>query len=138
MSKVIVFGAFDGLHEGHLNFLKQARNFGDYLVVVVARDKNIFRIKNHFPNNTEKQRFSDIRECGLANEVRLGYESDPYKIIEEIKPDVICLGYDQKSFNNNLKEKLKRKGLEPRILTMKSYKSKKFHSSILYKLKVKC
>jgi len=47
--KVLVFGTFDGLHEGHKNFFKQAREFGDFLVVVVGRDSTIVKTKGRPP-----------------------------------------------------------------------------------------
>ena len=48
MKKVMVFGTFDGLHEGHLDFFRQAREYGDYLIVAVARDVNVKKIKKSF------------------------------------------------------------------------------------------
>ena len=41
MKRVLIFGTFDGIHEGHLNLFKQAKKYGDYLIVVVGRDENI-------------------------------------------------------------------------------------------------
>ena len=43
--RIMVFGTFDGLHKGHLNFFKQAKNFAEnsFLIVSVARDKNVFK-----------------------------------------------------------------------------------------------
>ena len=38
MKKVMCAGTFDIVHKGHIYFLEQAKKFGDYLVVVVARD----------------------------------------------------------------------------------------------------
>ena len=41
MKKVIVFGTFDILHQGHLDFFRQAKQYGDYLIVAVAHDENV-------------------------------------------------------------------------------------------------
>ena len=45
MTKVMVFGTFDYLHEGHKDFFRQAKQYGDELVVVVARDETVKQIK---------------------------------------------------------------------------------------------
>ena len=56
MKKVMVFGTFDIFHDGHRDYFKQAREFGDYLIVVVARDENVLKIKGNIPRNNEKAR----------------------------------------------------------------------------------
>lgn len=126
----MVFGTFDGLHEGHLDFFSQALEHGDYLIAVAGRDKNIKKIKGHLPKKSERERYNDLQKCKLVGKPVLGYEDDPYQIIETLKPDVICLGYDQNSFTKNLKKELKKRGLASRIFRMKPYDPKKFHSSI--------
>jgi len=131
MAKVLVFGTFDSLHQGHFSFFKQAKKYGDYLVVIVARDKTVNRVKKRFPLNNEKLRLKEVKQYKLVDEARMGYQDNPYKIIKEINPDVICLGYDQKSFTDNLLKKLKEFGLKTKIYRLKPYKPKKFHSSIL-------
>jgi FAD synthetase len=131
--KVMVFGTFDGLHEGHLNFFEQARERGDFLIAVAGRDVNIKKIKGHFPKNRERDRFSDLQRCKLVDKPVLGYEEDVYMIIETLKPDVICLGYDQVSFSKKLKAELKKRDLKIEIFRMKAYKPKEMHSSILKK-----
>ena len=133
MKKVLVFGTFDGFHQGHLNFLKQAKRYGEYLIVVVARDETIKRIKKHLPFRDENQRLKKIQKCQLVNEAKLGYPNDPYKIISEIRPDIICLGYDQKVFTENLATELKKMDLKTKIYRLKSFKPEKFHSSIIKK-----
>lgn len=45
MKKVLAFGTFDGFHRGHLSFLEQAKSHGNYLIVVVARDKTAEKVK---------------------------------------------------------------------------------------------
>ena len=46
----MVFGSFDLVHKGHVNFLKQAKKLGDELIVVVARDDNIEKVKKRKPS----------------------------------------------------------------------------------------
>ena len=58
-NKVMVFGTFDILHPGHLNFFKQAREFGNFLIAVIARDKTVLKIKGRLPKNNEKKRLKN-------------------------------------------------------------------------------
>src|SRR3989344_1900845 len=149
--KVLVFGTFDGLHEGHLDFFRQARKFGDYLCAVVGRDSTVYRVKEKYPMQGEKERLKAVQECGLVDEAVLGKENNlagehlvdnamlgnknmsPYIIVAEINPDVICLGYDQGGFADKLPEKLKEMGLDIPIHRLKAYLPEKFKSSILNK-----
>ena len=133
MKKVMVFGTFDGVHKGHLDFFKQARKYGDYLIAVVGRDVNIEKIKGKLPKYSEQQRLEFLKKCTLVDMVLLGYEDDPYKIIKEVQPDIICIGYDQNSFNVGLEEKLKGMGLNIKIYILKAYKPDQFKSSIINK-----
>ncbi len=131
MKKVLIFGTFDGLHPGHFNFFEQAKKYGDYLIVVVARDKTVKRIKNRFPSRNEMERLRTLQGCKLINEARLGYENNPYRIIREINPDVICLGYDQKTFTENLPKELEKMKLATKIYKMKPFQPEKYHSLIV-------
>ncbi|PIP23626.1 MAG: FAD synthase [Candidatus Nealsonbacteria bacterium CG_4_10_14_0_2_um_filter_38_17] len=133
MRKVLVFGTFDGLHQGHLCFFKQAGKKGDYLIVVVARDITVKKVKNHLPIRNEKRRLKEVQQCKLVNEAILGHKNNPYRIIEEINPDVICLGYDQKTFTKDLSKELRKMGLKTKIYRMNSYKPKKLHSMFINK-----
>lgn len=130
--KVMVFGTFDIFHEGHRDFFNQAREYGDHLIVVVARDKNVLEAKDRLPENNELARQKKISESGLADKVVLGHLKDKYKVIKEYKPDVICLGYDQKAMMDELKEKLAEFGLsKTRIVRLDSFYPETYKSSIL-------
>jgi FAD synthetase len=138
--KVLLFGTFDGLHEGHKSLFKQARQFGDYIVVVVGRDSTILGTKKRLPKYNEIQRLEAIQESGLVDEARLGNEAalgeklNPYLIIEEIQPDVICLGYDQTYFVDKLPVKLKEMGMDQvKVQRLEAFEPEKYHSSILNK-----
>lgn len=82
--------------------LKEAREYGDYLIVVVARDNVVCEVKGKMPKNNENTRLENMKKLNLADKVRLGCLEDKYEAITEEKPDVIALGYDQKVFVDNL------------------------------------
>jgi len=130
----MVFGTFDIFHPGHRSFLNQAKKYGNYLIVVVARDKTVKVFKKQDTKNKEKVRTKMIQESALADEVILGSLGDKYAIIKKRKPNVICLGYDQEFFIENLKSKLKEFGLiKTEIIRLKSYKPEIYKSSKLRK-----
>ena len=130
--KTMVFGTFDIFHKGHENFLKQARKYGDFLIVVVARDKTVSSVKKQKTKNKEKERVEAIKKSDSADEVVLGNLGDKYSIIRKYKPDVICLGYDQSVFIDKLENKLKEFKLDKtRIVRLKSYYPEKYKSSLL-------
>ena len=85
--KVMVFGVFDLLHPGHLNFLIQARELGDKLIVSIARDLNVFKIKGQRPVHGERQRLEALTLLPVVDKVVLGGLRDPWPHIVKEKPD---------------------------------------------------
>jgi FAD synthetase len=134
MTKVMCFGTFDLFHLGHLNYFKQAKTFGDYLIVIIARDKTkISQAKEAV--FTESERLELIESLMIVDEVILGNEEDHFKVIEEHSPDVICLGYDHQIEEITLREKLAERNLHPKIIRLKPYQENK-HKSTKIKEKV--
>jgi len=133
-TKIMVFGVFDGLHGGHINFFHQARTLDrhPYLVVSVARDRNVRRLKKKTPLYSEKKRLSDLKKSNLANKVVLGGMKDHLPHILREKPDIIALGYDQKFYVKNLKKDLKDKGLLVKVVRLRPYREKIYKSSLLH------
>ena len=131
MKKVIVFGTFDGIHPGHLDFFKQAKEHGDFLVAVVGRDSTVEKIKGKKPANKQQHRLIEVYNVPEVDYVSLGDKEDPYKIIEEQKPDVVCLGYDQNSFTKELENELEKRGIKAEIVRLKAFKEEKYKSSKL-------
>ena len=123
MNSVMVFGTFDVVHPGHLYFLRSAKRYGK-LTVVVARDVNVEKVKSKKPIHSEEKRRSSISKLSMVDEAVLGNPDDPYRIIEEKKPDIICLGFDQDSFTGNLEAELKKRELNPQIIRLTKYVKK--------------
>lgn len=131
MKKVMAFGSFDVLHKGHEHYLNEAKSYGDYLIAVVARDENILKFKGRKPKYDENYRLGEIKKLGFVDKVVLGNKEDVFKVLEKFKPDIICLGYDQKS--GNLEEELGKRGLKTEIVRAKSFKPEIYKSSKLKK-----
>ena len=130
MYKIMCMGTFDILHPGHLDYFRQAKEHGDYLVVIVARDTTVIKEKGRLRNG-EKERLARIAEQPIVDKAILGNEGDKLKIIEQEKPDAICLGYDQKVDETKLQEELQKRGLAPEIIRAKPHYPEKYKSSLL-------
>ncbi len=89
------FGTFDGLHPGHVSYLKQLRELGGPVGVVVARDANVERIKGRPPQNDEISRLAALQQSDLVDLAFLGHMTDFYQSIADHNPEIIGLGYDQ-------------------------------------------
>jgi len=131
MKKVMCFGTFDILHEGHEYYLKAAKKLGDYLVVVAALDETVSSVKKRTPKNNQETRVKRLEELGIADKVILGHSGDKLNVVEDEKPDVLCFGYDQKAFTDHAKEKLQQRGLNVEVVRLKSYHPDKYKSSLL-------
>lgn len=95
--RVVCAGTFDHLHPGHVDFLKQAKALGDELTVIVARDENVYRIKDIKPEHNEDCRKERVEQTGIPDRVVLGSaEKDIYAILRRLSPDILALGYDQR------------------------------------------
>ena len=121
MVKVIATGTFDLLHLGHIYYLKEAKKLGDKLAVVVATDSTVRRLK-HEPVNPEKIRLELIKELKIVNEAHLGHEDDMYEIVEEIRPDIIALGFDQIHDEEKIKAELKKRNIKAKVARLTEYK----------------
>jgi FAD synthetase len=136
-TKIMVFGTFDGIHQGHLSFFKQARALtrNPYLIVSVARNQNVLKIKGKKPFFSEKKRLALIKKNKLADKVVLGGTKNYLPHVIKERPDIIALGYDQRAYVKNLKKDLKNKGILVSIVRLKPYREKTYKNHLLKKRK---
>jgi len=133
MTTVMAFGTFDLLHPGHKYFLKQAKKYGNRLIVVIARDSTVKQIKGKLPRQTENQRLGAILSLKLADKAVLGNLTDKYAAVKKYRPDVICLGYDQTNFTDQLDPELAKLKLAAKIIRIKPFKPHQYKTSIMAK-----
>ncbi len=127
MKKVVATGTFDILHPGHLYYLTESRRLGDELYVIVARDVNV----KHKPSPIipEEQRLQMIRALKPVDHALLGDVHDMFRPIEEIRPDVITLGYNQHFDKSELDSALHARSLSCRVVRIGRYDGGEFSSS---------
>ena len=133
MKKVMCAGTFDIIHPGHLYYLSEAKKYGDKLIVVVARDETSKTFKGKQPIHNEKKRLEAVRMLKIVDEAVLGKHGSIFDIIEDIKPDVICLGYDQNVQKQQLEDELKKRGIKADVIRIAAYMQHVYKSSKLRK-----
>ncbi len=132
MRKVMVFGSFDVLHDGHRYLFHRAKQYADELVVVVARDYNYNSLRGYEPIHDETERLNAVLEESLVDKAILGEKHDVYAVIRRERPAVICLGYDQEFFIDGLRSALEESNLsDTKIIRIDPYKPDELKSSIL-------
>ena len=95
--KKIVFtnGCFDILHLGHVRYLAAAKSHGDVLVVGLNSDRSAQLIKgDDRPIVEQSQRAEVLAALRVVDYVTLFNETDPLKLIECLRPDVLVKGDD--------------------------------------------
>ena len=97
--KRIVFtnGCFDILHYGHVKYLQDARNKGDYLVVAVNSDSSVKKIKaKNRPVIGQSDRVKTVAALSSVDFVVLFNADNPLSLIKALKPDILIKGADWK------------------------------------------
>lgn len=130
---VLAEGTFDLLHYGHVYYLTNAKKLGGEnakLIVIVARDKTVERVKGRKPIIPEDQRRAIVESLKVVDEAILGYEEmDMAKVIEKIKPDIIALGYDKEDMEKRLKQYVKERNLNIEVVRINRFVNRELSSS---------
>jgi FAD synthetase len=129
--KVITFWTFDLIHPGHIYYLSESKKHWDILITIVWLDKTVKKVKWKYPMNNEITRLNNIKNLALSDYVQLWNNKNPYKVLLDFKPDIICFWYDQISFTNWVEEFIKKNELNTKIIIIDSYFPEKFKSSLL-------
>ncbi len=137
---VLATGTFDLLHYGHVYYLTEAKKTGGEdakLIVVVARDSTVERLKGNRPIIPENQRRAVIEALKVVDEAILGYEDmNMERTIEKIKPDIIAVGYDQAEIEERLRRYIADKKLPIKVVRIGRFSEDELNSSTKIKRRV--
>jgi FAD synthetase len=130
---VLASGVFDLLHLGHVKFLEEAKKAGGenaWLLVIVARDSTVQKMKGRRPVMLEGQRRALVESLRVVDEAVLGLaDFDIGDVIERVKPDVIALGYDQAEMEAQVRAYVNKHGLGVKIIRLGKFGKDELSSS---------
>jgi len=122
---VLASGVFDLLHWGHVKFLEEAKKAGGEnaeLVVVVARDATVEKTKGRAPTMGEYHRAALVDSLKVVDRAVMGYLNfNISDIIDDIKPDVIALGYDQDDVMDEVQNYIRMKNLNIKVVRIAKF-----------------
>ncbi len=124
MKKVFCWGTFDILHQGHLEFLKDAKRHGDYLAVIVVTDAACYENKGRFPKHTQAERAKALESTPIVDEVILASDDLENDIARyaSMRPYAFVFGYDQQTqTEERIKAYFKKRKLHTRFYTSKEF-----------------
>ena len=135
MKIVMVFGTFDGVHQGHEYLLGEAKKLGDRLVVCIARDATVEQINGRRPRRPEIERREALAQDRYVDQVVYGdRQLGSYRIVEEIDPDIIALGYDQTELKADLTRWISVHDKSIQLVDIAAHHPELYKSSIVNKI----
>ena len=93
----IVFtnGCFDIIHKGHLGYLHQSKDLGDYLIVGLNSDDSVTLLKgSDRPINNQNVRAKNLLRLDYVDAVIIFSEETPEELIKLLLPDILTKGGD--------------------------------------------
>ena len=131
MKRVVVFGIFDGVHDGHRDLFGQAKEMGDELIVIVGRDEVAARLKGKKPKYSEAERIRMLKQEPLVDDAILGDRAlSVYTVLVQCNPDIVCLGYDQQALEKDLREWMVERDKQIKLYRAKPYQEHALHNSL--------
>jgi FAD synthetase len=138
--RVLAAGKFDILHLGHLAYLEQAKEIAGEdgeLIVVIALDKTVQRERGAPPVFPQEQRRRLVESLAVVDKAVLGYDtSDHTIIVTDIKPDIVALGYDQKTDIPSLEKHFQEMNMTTEIVRLQQRKADGLYSSTLIRERI--
>jgi cytidyltransferase-like protein len=117
---VMIGGAFEIIHPGHLHTVEQARKLGNTLVVVVATDKTVTKNKGRDPVTPQEWRVKLVSALRGVDVGLAGGQGSIYDTLEKVRPDVVALGYDQTHNPKDIELEARRRGLVLSVVRLSS------------------
>lgn len=109
---VLLGGAFEIIHPGHLHAVSEARSLGNTLVVVVATDESVERNKGRPPATDQASRVALVSSLRPVDLALPGNRGSIFDILVKVRPDVVALGYDQRHSGDEIVREASKRGLK--------------------------
>lgn len=104
----MIFGIFDGIHKGHRDFFRAAKEYGDYLIAVVAQDHIVEHIYGKLPKVNFADRFAHLEREDEVNQILIGEPTPSIAdLVKRYIPDAIVLSTLQELLHEDLERRRK-------------------------------
>jgi len=137
---VLASGVFDLVHYGHVYFLEEAKKAGGkdaHLLVVVARDKTVEKLKGKPPILQEEQRRAIVASLKPVDEAILGREEfNMNEELRQIAPDIVVVGYDQLQIEKQVLSVAKSEDLNIKVVRIGKFVASELDSSSKIRSKI--
>ncbi len=88
-------GCFDLIHSGHVKYLKEAKKYGDILIVGLDSDESVRKLKgNDRPLNNENDRAEILSSLEPVDYVTIFQAGEDKRYVSELKPEIFAKGED--------------------------------------------
>ena len=127
--KVFVSGCYDLLHSGHVEFFRQAAEYGD-LYVGIGSDETILHYKNHKTLYNEKERLFMVKAIRYVKDAYINSGSgimDFIPTVDFLKPDILVVNEDGAS--EEKRRFCEERGMEYIVLKRDPHEGLEAHSS---------
>jgi rfaE bifunctional protein nucleotidyltransferase chain/domain len=104
---VLCHGVFDVVHIGHINYLKEAKSFGNKLIVSVTSKKFVNKGSGR-PIFNDSERVKFLKSISFIDYVHINYDYNAISLIEKVKPSFYCKGKEYLNFKNDLTNNIKK------------------------------
>ncbi len=131
---IAIFGVFDGLHDGHTFFIREASTLGNSLTIIVTPDEIVQKMKGALPTHSLAERIKALVKAFPDAEVVIGDKSNnTWNTLKKINPTIVAVGYDQKKLYTALETYFSHNKKRPKLVMLKDYFGDTLHSSLLKK-----
>lgn len=122
----MVFGVFDGLHNGHRHFFREAKKRCERLIVVVAVPEMVSNLKHRLPKYTLEERMAALRAFDPTTTI-VPSDAVPgtWSALRKHQPDIVFLGHDQTALGEALEQ------IKIRTVSIGAHHPTVFKSSLL-------
>jgi len=133
---VLVGGCFDLIHYGHLQFLKKAKNQGDYLIIVLESDEFIKKNKRKEPIHSQNERAEILSELSMVDliiKIPFFNSNEEYlQLVKTVMPKIIAVTEGDHQLENK-KRQARKVNAEVKIVTplVKKYSTRKIINSYI-------
>ena len=124
MKRVMIFGIFDGIHKGHRDFFRAAKEYGDYLIAVVAQDHIVEHIYGKLPKVNLADRFAHLEREDEVNQIVIGEPTaSVVNLVKRYEPNALIFSTTQELLHEDFERHKKEIPFQVTVHTVEGHET---------------